>query len=131
MKISIKNMIVVSLIIFLLVALKFEQHRADSLQSQVAALQQPALDAIARQKLLVNQFELQLDYARKTIEPVIAGARAAGGEMADQNQLLEAGFPGTFQLPVGLRRELANLRNMQLKLERERTRLQTMIDEFD
>jgi len=117
MKISIKSLIVVSLVIFLLVALKVEQHRVGSLQSQVAALRKPALDAISQKRFEVQKLPMQLEFARKTFKLDVP-------DSADINRLSEAGYFSTIKFPTEKRRELAHIRNSQLKLKRERTRLQ-------
>ena len=84
----------------------YERNRALEIESRSIVTNSPEYKAIAEQNWVILQRNLQVQYAISQLP---------------EGQSLEKTAIGTGIVPIATRRELANIRNSQLKLEREKT----------
>jgi hypothetical protein len=114
MKFSMRSLLVGCLILFLVFAATYERNRANRLAMQMDRLERPMTEAIQKQEWLIHKRELALKYAKDalpTFEGEYTGTDISG-------------------MPMGFRRELANIRNAQLKLSREEAELERLKKEL-
>ena len=109
---QLRTLLVLMLIAFLATVAMVEQFRSSRLQSQLTG-QQTMTSAIRHQLWEIKKRELALEYSRNSLAK-------------DQVAFIQSG--GT--VPVGIRRELANIRNAELKLSREKDKLQSMLEQW-
>lgn len=102
---------IVTCVILLVVSL-YERRRANEIESKSIAISSPEYRAIIEQDWQIIKRELQLEFALRQFE------RDHGDSIAD--------IEGVEILPIGGRREAANIRNSQLKLDREKMKLDGM-----
>lgn len=127
MKYSIRSLIVLSLIVFLAFVAIYEQKRADRLASQLRQLEHPMVEAIRQQEWLVQKRQLALDYSKDSVRKQMERANKAHASK-------DEGAKPKFSIIMGVGpfdNELANIRNAELKLSREKAKLQGLKKELE
>lgn len=120
-KISLGNFMLLCLLIGFIGLYVFESQRAHRLEVQLHALAAPL-------KKEIEKLEWEVSKREKAYEFALASFQA---DMDLQATYEDPGAASDEQFPLGTRRELANLRNAKLKLDRERSRLKSLKDELE
>jgi len=110
--------------------------RSPELRQQKWVIERRQLELVAAKNLLLPQFDVGAAYRWVGVGDELINAKRNGldfpatGSTAFEEltggNFQEVGFLFNFQMPVGYRRELAGVRNAQLNLIREKSRLEDM-----
>lgn len=117
--VSIRGLFVLSIVLLFALLYVFERTRADRLQKQLSGLTAPLEEEIVRLKFDIRKRELAYQYAMDAIPPRF---NRDWGDASTQE--LEV-------VPVGIRREAANLRNAKLKMDRKKEQLKELEGKLD
>lgn len=99
-QISLSNFLLLTVVVLLAVLYTHQRRRANQLENALLTATDPVIDEIQRLESSVSKRELALNYSKRLVK--LNQATAANPK---------------------LRREFANIRNAQLKLDREKSRL--------
>ncbi|MDA1050464.1 MAG: TolC family protein [Planctomycetota bacterium] len=110
--------------------------RSAELRQQKWVIERRELELVAAKNLLLPQFDLGAAYRLVGVGDELINANRNGINFPDtgstafdeltEGNFQEFSFLFNFQMPVGYRRELAGVRNAQLSLVREKSRLEDM-----
>ena len=127
MKFSLRSLVILSLIIFLIAIVHYERNRANRLAMQIDRLEAPLTEAIQKQEWLIRKQELALLYAKDSLRTQMESEQIMLYEKLFGDTV---GLSGPSNTALGHRRELANIRNAQLKLSREKAKLEGLNNEL-
>ncbi len=116
--VSLRSLFVVCILLLLAFLYVFERSRADQLQSRLNDMTAPIKEEIAKQQFNIQKRELAYQYALDALPPVLSDGLNRGEGLSSNS------------FPIRARRELANLRNAKLKIDREKNRLKVLQDEL-
>lgn len=117
---SILTLVLCSLLIAMAFIAIYERNRANQLRKKLEEIRSTKLAAINQQNWTIQKRRLAYDYAVDQLDETWSS------QSLDSNQ-----FPTLVDLPVGQRRQLANLRNAKLKIDRDLSVLDEMKSELE
>ena len=124
MKISLSNFMLSCVLILFVVLYLHQRNRNNKLERRITAITAPLNKQIGSAKLAIQNRRSQLTASKLQLQP--------GMDVAQLYRSLGAASEKTlqFHLPIGDRRQLENIRNLQLKINRDEQRLESLDSEL-
>lgn len=127
-QLSLTNFLLVCLLVLFMGLYVFQSNKSRILEDRIISLTSPIQREIDQSKWSIQKQERQLQYARAALKPKLDSITQV--DLIVSNGLPSLNLnPNT--TPTGIRRELANLRNAELKLNREKDRLRELEGKLD